>query len=354
MSRVGGAGRAAGDVDAVGGKTVQESFTAVSAHGQTDDMSRLFIGLGLVDAHAVAEGFGYLFGEISAKLREACEGFHESGGACLCGFTEACDADHVFRAATQTVFLSAAENDGGKGFCFQNFFADEKCADTLGTADLMRAYADGVCVGQRALRGFEESLNGVTMHDHVGGDGFRGFGDGGDIVDRARFVIDEHGGDENGVLVKRRAVCVHVPDAARRGNIDGAVAEGFKVARGLDHGGVLGFAHDEFFALIAGLRRHDTDEGKVVRLRARSREDELVALGTESRLGRTERGEELILRLGDGFFGKKSHFVQGGGIAVGARHDFRHFFDRFTAEGGGGAVVEVNFFGHIRLRFSVA
>ena len=119
-----------------------------------------------------------------------------------------------------------------------------------------------------------------------------------------------------------------------------------------DHGRMLGLAHDEFFTLVARLCRHHTDHGEVVRLRAGCGEDELLALGAKTRFGRAECGKDLILCLGNGFFGKKPHFMQGGGVAVGIRHHLRHFGDRLGAERGGGAVVKINFVCHIRLPFS--
>lgn len=113
--------------------------------------------------------------------------------------------------------------------------------------------------GRAELR-FQKALDRVAVDQHVRICRSCRRRDGGNVVYRAGFVVDQHGGNKNGIRRQRFPVCVHVPYALRGRDFDDLKAQCFQMVRRFDDRRMLGLPDDDLlprlrlFAVAAPIR----------------------------------------------------------------------------------------------------
>ena len=212
-------------------------------------------------------------------------------------------------------------------------------ADALGTVDLVRRYRDKIgAEGDRCKRDLQKSLHRIRMNDAVGVDGFCIIGDGTEVIDRTRFVVDQHHRDQKRIARHLTAELLHVKYAVFCGNIRRAEALCLQRLHRAKNGGMLGIGRDDLAAgqRLFGMCR--ADDGEVVRFRSRCREDQVFFLCAAD----TEGGEHLLTCLFQNGMCGSSHRMARGGIAPDLVHDRKHGISCLFAQRRCRAVVKID------------
>ena len=252
-------------------------------------------------------------------------------GGTLGGHTEAGDGGHVFGAAAEALFLSAAPKEGGEG----ESASFVEGADAFGAVAFVGGEAGEVdAEGVEVDWNFSEGLGHVAEDEGSGGVGEAH--DGVKVLENAGFVVGGHDADEGDGLGQGSVQGVEIEAAAGIDGKFGPFGSGLAaIASGHENGGVFCGGGEKPRA-IPEQALHDAEHDGVAGFGGAAGEDEFVGVGVD-------RPGELSAGGVDGGAGASSG--RRGAIArvrVFRAEQVAHAVGDVGQTGGGGVVIGVD------------